>query len=119
MITRSLMMRRVVAAFASVVLLTGVAATIRLKAYVETPLFADIHIDVDLLRAGAGLDSDFEFDFAREAGFITGPTIVGAALKRPAIAELETVKTRGVEAVDWASRQIHVEFPAPNLLRIR
>src|SRR5207248_2861527 len=60
-----------------------------------------------------------EFDFAREAAFITGPTIVGSALKRPSVDKLETVKGRGGEAVDWAARQIHVEFPAPNLLRIR
>src|SRR5260370_33497781 len=99
MITRSLMLRRIVGALASFALLIAVVAMIRLKAYAETPLFADIHIDVDLLRAGAGLDPDFEFDFAREAAFITGPTIVGTALKRPAIAELEIVKERRAEAV--------------------
>src|SRR5258707_15529351 len=108
MITRSLMLRRIVAALASFALLIAVVATIRLKAYAETPLFADIHIDVDLLRAGAGLDPDFEFDFAREAAFITGPTIMGAALKHPAIAKLDKVKGRGAGALDWASRQIHV-----------
>jgi hypothetical protein len=119
MITRSLMVRRIFAALASFALLTAVVGMIRLKAYAETPLFADIHIDVDLLRAGAGLDPEFEFDFAREAAFISGPTIVGAALKRPAIAKLETIKGRGADAVRWVSRQIHVEFPAPNLVRIR
>ncbi len=112
-------MRRVVIALASFALLTAVVGVIRLKAYAETPLFADIHIDVDLLKAGAGLDPDFEFDFAREAAFITGPTVVGAALKRPAIAKLEIVKERGAKAVDWAARQIRVEFLSPNILRIR
>jgi hypothetical protein len=112
-------MRRTAAALASFALLTAVVGVIGVKAHAETRLFADIHIDLDLLRAGAGLDPDFEFDFAREAAFITGPTIVGVALKRPGIAELETVRGRGVEAVDWVSRQIDVEFPAPNLVRIR
>src|SRR5437879_5236392 len=103
MIPLSRTMRRFVTALASFALLTAVVATIRLKAHAETPLFADIHIDVDLLRAGAGLDPDFEFDFAGEAAFITGPTVMGAALKHPTIARLETVKGRGAEAVDWAS----------------
>ena len=118
MILQSRSGRRIVVALASFALLTAVVAMICLKAYAETPIFADIHIDVELLKAGAGLDPDFEFDFAREAAFISGPTVVGAALKRPAIAELEIVKGRGAEAVDWAARRIRVEFPAPNLLRV-
>jgi hypothetical protein len=119
MFTQSRTVRRTVAALASFALLTAVVAVVRLMAYAEPPLFADIYIDVDLLKAGAGLDPDFEFDSAREAEFITGPTVVGAALKRPPIAEFETVRAWGADAVDWASRQIRVEFPAPTLLRIR
>jgi hypothetical protein len=113
------MARRIVAVLASFGLLTVVVATICLKAHAETPIFADIHIDVDLLKAGAGLDSDFEFDFAREAAFISGPTVVERALKRPAIANFETAMGRGAEAMDWAARQIRVDFLPPNLLRIR
>jgi hypothetical protein len=111
--------RRIVAALVSLALLTGVAGIFRLWAHAEASLFADVHIDVGLLKSGAGLDPDFEFDFAREAAFITGPTIVGASLKHPAIARLETVKWQGADAGDWLSRQIRVEFPASDILRIR
>jgi hypothetical protein len=119
MIAKRRMTRRIAAALASFALLTAAIGIIRLRAHAETPLFADIHIDVELLRTSACLDSDFALDFTREAEYITGPTILGAALKQPAVARLELVKGHGVQAPDRLSRQIRVEVPATDILRIR
>jgi hypothetical protein len=118
MFTQSRTVRRAIAVLAALVLPTAAVGIIRLRAHAETPLFADVHINADLLKLGAGLDADFEFDITREAGFVTGPTILGAVLRRPSIAEFETVKRQGAQAAPWLSRQIRVEFPGPELLRI-
>ena len=99
-------------------LLAASAAIVRAVVRTESQLSADVLVDVERLKAGAGLDPDFEFDLHREATFITGATVLDAALKRPETAGLEIVKGPRENAVAWLGRRVQVCFPAPNIVRI-
>jgi hypothetical protein len=100
----------------AIVLFGGVAGGI--AHHLAPPLAADIYIDSQMLKAIAGLEPQFDFDLDREAGFITGPLILDAALRRPEIAELEFAKRLGSNAAGWLAARIRVESPSPKILRI-
>ncbi len=84
----------------------------------SSPIFAEIAIEPQALKAASGLEPDYDFDVSREANFITGPIVLEAALKRPEVARLETVKQLGAHVVVRLGQRIRVEFPTTNVLRI-
>jgi hypothetical protein len=101
-----------------IALLAGTAGIVSALVPARPPLSADVFVNVDLLKALSGLEPDFQFELTREAGFITGPTVLDAALNRPEIAPLEIARShRGEESV-WLARRVRVEFPAPGIVRI-
>jgi hypothetical protein len=105
-------------AAAVVVLLLAAAGTYCALIPPDRPLCADIYVDAEKLKCLAGLESDFPFELQREAGFITSPTVLDAALKSPEIARLEIAKRHPADPAGWLSRNIRVEFPAPKIVRI-
>jgi hypothetical protein len=111
--------RRPLAVAAVVALLAATAALVRAVAPAEDPLFAEVVVDADRLRACSGLEPDFEFDLRREAAFISGPIVLEAALRRPEIAGLEIVRCHPEETVAWLARHVRVDFPGANIVRIK
>ncbi len=99
-------------------LLAGTVGIVCALAPPRHPLTADVAVNVELLKTLSGLDPDFRFDLTREAGFITGPIVLDAALKRPEIARLEIARNHRGEDSVWLARRVHVEFPATGIVRI-
>jgi hypothetical protein len=101
-----------------VALLAATAAIVSAVVPAESHLSAEVLVDADRLKAYAGLEPDFEFDLKREAAFITGATVLDAALKRPETAGLEIVKRHREDAAGWLGRRVHVDFPTAKIVRI-
>jgi hypothetical protein len=101
-----------------VALLATTAAIVRAVVPTEPHLFAEVLVDADRLKACAGLEPDFEFDLQREAAFITGATLLDAALKRPETAGLEIVQRHRENAAAWLGRRVQVDFPTAKIVRI-
>jgi hypothetical protein len=78
-------------------------------------LSADVFVDANRLKAASGLEPDVPFDLQGESAFIAGPTVLGAALKRPEVAQLEIARRESAEGL---ARRVNVEFRAPGILRI-
>src|SRR5262245_43443228 len=109
--------RQIAAVLTIVALLTAVGIAAALGP-ARPSLHADVCIDPQALKELSGLDSDFEFDIQREAGFIASPRILDLALRRPEIAELELIRRLGKDAARQIGRRIRVEVAAAGVLRI-
>jgi hypothetical protein len=105
-------------AIAVLALLAAIAGAWRAVAPAKARLSAEVLVDSDRLKACSGLEPDFEFDLRREAVFITSPTVLDLALKRPETAGLEIVRRHRDGAVAWLGRHVQVDFPTAKIVRI-